>query len=85
MSKPDRFDLEKAIAAWRRTYQHRRLFTPDDLKELECHLRDEIDVLRVAGRPDKQAFYEATRARPSRSTGRCSGRRRVVVVISGGN
>lgn len=50
------FDLEKAIAAWRRTYEHRRAFFAEDVEELERHVRDHITALVAAGHGEEEAF-----------------------------
>ena len=56
------FNLEKAIRAWRRGYKVRRTFTPEDLRELEGHLRDQIDSLCAEGLSEREAFAQAVRA-----------------------
>ncbi len=55
------FDLEKAVAAWRRTLHHRRAFLREDLDELESHLRDHVERLVAQGQPDEEAFRSAVR------------------------
>jgi hypothetical protein len=55
------FDLEKAIAAWRGPFEHNRAFSSEDLEELESSLRDRVDALMEAGRPEEAAFEEALR------------------------
>ena len=55
------FDLEKAIAAWRRSFRYRRVFFEDDLEELERHLRDHVAGLVEQGWSQKEAFDEAIR------------------------
>ena len=54
-----RFDLDKALAAWRRSLAHTRAFLDDDLDELEQHLRDHVDALTRQGRSEEAAFEEA--------------------------
>ncbi|HMB90315.1 MAG TPA: ABC transporter permease, partial [Rhodothermales bacterium] len=56
------FDLEKAIAAWRRQYRYRGRFLREDLDELERHLRDHIVHLLAEDYTPQQAFHEASRA-----------------------
>ena len=56
------FDLEKAIAAWRRSFRYRRVFFEDDLEELERHLRDHVAGLVEQGWAEKEAFGEAVRS-----------------------
>lgn len=55
------FDLEKAIAAWRHPFQHHRAFQPDDIDEMERHLRDQVQDLVEAGRTEEEAFHQAAR------------------------
>ena len=55
------FDLETTIAAWRRRFAHNPVFTEDDIRELEQHLRDQISALEGAGMPTKDAFEAAVR------------------------
>lgn len=55
------FDLKKALAAWRRSLEHSRTFTVDDLDELEQHLRDQIAGLAAEGVTEKEAFDRALR------------------------
>ena len=55
------FNLEKAIAAWRRSFRYRRVFFDDDLEELERHLRDHVAGLVERGWSEKEAFGEALR------------------------
>jgi len=55
------FDLDKAIASWRRSFRYRRVFFEDDLEELERHVRDHTAWLVGQGRPEKEAFQEALR------------------------
>ena len=54
-----RFDLDKAIAAWRRNFTYNRVFFREDLDELESHLRDHAEALHAAGWSDKAAFGAA--------------------------
>ena len=55
------FNLEKAIAAWRRSFKYRRVFFEDDLEELERHVRDHAAGLVEQGWTEKEAFGEAVR------------------------
>ncbi len=55
------FDLDKAVAAWRKSLRHNRAFLHDDVDELESHLRDHVDELVAEGIPAKQAFENALR------------------------
>ncbi|HMB92401.1 MAG TPA: ABC transporter permease, partial [Rhodothermales bacterium] len=56
------FNLERAIAAWRRQYHYRGRFLREDLDELERHLRDHIAHLQDEELSPQQAFVEASRA-----------------------
>ena len=53
------FNIDKALAAWRRSLKHNRAFTPDDLDELEQHLRDQIAGLVALGLNEEAAFRRA--------------------------
>ncbi len=44
-----RFNLETAIATWRRFLLSERSISSEDADELESHLRDEVDVLLDQG------------------------------------
>ncbi len=56
------FDLEKAIATWRQFHERRRMLLPQDLNELECHLRDHVAERVGAGVREEAAFEEALHA-----------------------
>jgi hypothetical protein len=58
---PTLFDLEKAIAAWRRPFEHNRAFSGEDVEELEGSLRDRVASLAEAGLTEEAAFREASR------------------------
>ncbi len=53
------FNLEKALATWRRSLEHRRVFQQDDLDELEQHVRDQVQGLMAKGRSEAAAFGKA--------------------------
>lgn len=53
------FNLETAIATWRRYFANRQALDTRDLDELERHLRDHISHLRAAGYDDEIAFQVA--------------------------
>ena len=57
----ERFDLEKAIAAWRHSLRLNRAFLREDLDELESHLRDHVEVLVRQGSDAKDAYYKAVK------------------------
>ena len=54
------FDLEKALRAWRRTLSHRKSVLPEDLDELEQHIRDHVAELVDQGVEAEDAFSRAT-------------------------
>lgn len=53
------FDLEKAIAAWRRSLTFNRTFQAEDVDELERHLRDQVRDLVDEGMSTEDAFRTA--------------------------
>lgn len=55
------FNLDKSIAAWLRRFEHERAMLPQDVREVERHVRDHIDELVGAGVSLEEAFYAATR------------------------
>ena len=55
------FDLEKALAAWRDRLHCRMVFLPEDLKELEAHVRDLVAGLTASGMAEEEAFHHAIR------------------------
>ncbi|MEM6648607.1 MAG: permease prefix domain 1-containing protein, partial [Bacteroidota bacterium] len=58
---PNRFNLDAALAAWRRPFEVSRTFSPEDLEELEGALIDRIEGLCAAGYEEEEAFHEAVR------------------------
>ena len=54
------FDLESALASWRQRMKSRGAFLPEDLDELEGHIRDHVDSLVAEGRSRREAFFIAT-------------------------
>lgn len=55
----ERFDLEHALATWRHVHAQRRVFSPEDLDELERHLRDQTADLVKQGWTADEAFQHA--------------------------
>ena len=53
------FDLETALAAWRRTLETNRALTPDDIEELEHHVRDEVRDGLLRGLTEEAAYRQA--------------------------
>ena len=56
------FDLENAIAQWRRRMEADPGLEPGCIAEIESHLRDRIDDLVSGGQAPKRAFEESVRA-----------------------
>jgi putative ABC transport system permease protein len=56
------FDLETAIARWRKRMGADPGLEPGFVAEIESHLRDKIDALVGEGRNPEEAFQEAARA-----------------------
>jgi putative ABC transport system permease protein len=54
-----RFDLDKAIASWRRNIRLNRAFLGEDLDELESHLRDHVERLVSEGHEERRAYKQA--------------------------
>lgn len=54
------FNLENAIKTWKRQLRSNPAFEDGDVAELESHLREEIDRMRVKGVPEKEAFQKAS-------------------------
>ncbi|GAB5520457.1 MAG: ABC transporter permease [Rhodothermales bacterium] len=53
------FDLDTAIATWRRFVQSARVLEPDDIDELEAHIRDLVEERMATGHTAEAAFHEA--------------------------
>jgi len=56
-----RFDFEVAIATWRHVLKHERAMSPEDLDELEQHVRDQTAWLVADGLTEEEAFRKAMR------------------------
>ena len=56
-----KFNLDKAITTWRHSLRLNRAFLPEDLDELESHLRDHIDALIEQKVAPKDAFERAVK------------------------
>ena len=50
------FDLDKAIASWRRPFEYNPRFLKEDVDELDQHIRDQVGRLILAGKTEKEAF-----------------------------
>ncbi len=55
------FDLNTAIGRWRDSLVQSPQLRPEDLDELEAHLRDSMAALRAAGLSEEEGFLIATR------------------------
>jgi len=53
------FNLEQAVADWRRQLISAKIQTPVTLDELESHLREEIEQQMKSGRDAEQAYKNA--------------------------
>lgn len=60
METPAAFELNQAIRRWRENLGHSAAFQPQNLDELESHLRDSIITLQRGGLSEAEAFYIAT-------------------------
>ena len=74
------FDLENALATWRRVYEQHHAFLKGDVDELESHLRDHIERLESTDLSTEAAFHLAqkqmgTTAAQSKPIARCFGAR----------
>jgi len=58
---PFQFDIENAIANWRQFVSRTRSLEPEDLDELEDHLRSELEATAGDGLPDDERFRRAAR------------------------
>ncbi len=54
-----KFDLEKAIAAWKRSMRKQRGLEPGMIEEIEANLRDRIEEYTEAGKPEEEAYHLA--------------------------
>jgi len=59
METPTRFDLDLAVAAWRRQLTAQPDLAPADVAELETHLREAFAELRQRGLAESEAFLVA--------------------------
>jgi putative ABC transport system permease protein len=53
------FDLDAALAVWRRGLANHRALLPDDLDELEQHVRDQVADLVAGGATEEAAYRRA--------------------------
>jgi len=54
------FDLSKAICDWKRSFRNQAAFEDGFIADLEVHLRDAIEALKLKGFSDEDAFREAS-------------------------
>ncbi len=50
------FDLERAIAEWKKSLRKKRAIQDGDLTELESYIRDKVDTLAARGISEEEAF-----------------------------
>ncbi len=55
------FDLNEALGEWRQRMANAPAFTPENLRELEAHLKDSMVKLQSAGLSVEESFQIATR------------------------
>lgn len=61
MENRPEFNLSAALQRWRENLSQSPQFRPENVEELESHLRDLISVLQAKGLSDDEAFHIATR------------------------
>jgi len=61
MENPTAFDLNRQILAWREHLGQSPAFQPENLEELETHLRDSIATLQARGLSAEESYMIATR------------------------
>lgn len=54
------FNLEKAITQWLKTFQKHHAYDEGNLREMELHIRDQIEEDVALGIDEKKAFEKAT-------------------------
>jgi len=54
------FDLNEAVAGWRKSLTQQEGCRVADVEEMESHLRDEVEHLRAANLSDEETFLVAT-------------------------
>ncbi len=59
MENSTRFDLNESISQWRKDLAESPAFRPDDMEELESHLRDSVANLEAKGLSPHEAFWVA--------------------------
>ena len=59
MENPAQFDLNDAIGRWRMNLQGSSALLPQDVDELESHVRDSVEALQAAGLSPEEAFMIA--------------------------
>src|SRR5438552_1025753 len=61
MESKTQFDLNRNLELWRQSLAESPSFQPDNLDELEVHIRDSVSTLEVKGLSTEEAFLIATR------------------------
>ena len=60
LADPAEFDVDNAVRGWRERLSGSPSFRPDDLEELESHLRDSVAGLETTGLSPREAFWVAS-------------------------
>lgn len=55
------FNLETAISTWKNALKHNRAFLPEDIEELEGHIRDHVRMACAEGCTEEEAYRRAQR------------------------
>src|ERR1051325_9357779 len=61
METPTSFDLNENISKWRGSLAQSSTVRPEELDELELHLRDSMERLRARDLSEEEAFFVAAR------------------------
>jgi hypothetical protein len=61
MESKTQFDLNKSLKLWRQALADSPSFQPDNLDELEVHIRDSVNTLETKGLSTEEAFLIAIR------------------------
>lgn len=61
MENRTRFNLIEAVGNWKKSFSNSHSMTPDNIEELESHLLDEIDNLKLKGLNEEESFLIATK------------------------
>ena len=61
METQSQFDLSQSLQQWRASLTQSAALRPDDVAELEAHLRDSLAALCAPGLTEEEAFIVATK------------------------